>query len=276
MSDQVLSNLVLPSRVNQCWQYSGIDSPEECLDKEFFFKYPHKISYQYNSRGFRDAEWPDTVVKLQNSIWCLGDSFTVGLGSPIEHIWPQVLQQQTGCRTINVSMDGASNDWIARKACNILQEVQPKTMILQWSYLHRRESPNQNLTDEMRRIFAEDLDFSANLNNFLKCIDSVEQNKSGCQVIHSVIPNTGLVINLRDIWNQVKGPSWPESLPSDYATIPDWIHNELKTAHKLDFKMLALAEKAIQVKQTDRARDSHHYDLKTSQWFCQLLAGLLN
>jgi hypothetical protein len=135
----ILPDFILPSRINQTWSYSGLDRFEFCLDKKHFESYPHAITYQYNSRGFRDAEWPDTVDKLKNAIWCVGDSFTVGLGSPIEHTWPYVLQQTLQKRTINISMDGASNNCIARKVLKILTQIQPELIVIHWSYLHRRE-----------------------------------------------------------------------------------------------------------------------------------------
>ena len=132
----ILPDFTIPSRIDQNWAYSGIDSPESCMDIVRFRGYPHKFNYQYNSRGYRDREWPDD---LQSAIWCVGDSFTVGLGSPVEHTWPGVLESTTGSRTINISMDGASNAWIARKALRIIDTVQPHSIVVHWSYLHRRE-----------------------------------------------------------------------------------------------------------------------------------------
>ena len=83
-------------------------------------QYLHPITYNYNSRGFRDQEWPDSMTELREATWCVGDSFTVGLGSPVTHTWPNVLQQTLQKKTINVSMDGASNNLIARKVLKIL------------------------------------------------------------------------------------------------------------------------------------------------------------
>ena len=169
-TQMILPDFILPSRVNQHWQYSGIDSIEKCLDKNWFNQYPHKITYDYNSRGFRDHEWPDTIEELQQSIWCIGDSFTVGLGSPIEYTWPHILQKKTGFRTINVGMDGASNNWIARKTVDILQQIQPRHVVLHWSYLHRGESTDQTLSDEGRRIQYKNVDLDSAVQNFENCI----------------------------------------------------------------------------------------------------------
>jgi hypothetical protein len=138
----LLPDLVLPSRVNQTWQYSGMDSPELCANPDHFQSYPHHITYQYNSRGFRDSEWPHD---LEHAIWCMGDSFTVGLGVPEYLTWPTMLGNKLHQHTINISMDGASNQWISRRACDIEREIKPRVMIIQWSYLHRRESTVQDI-----------------------------------------------------------------------------------------------------------------------------------
>ena len=122
----ILPDFILPSRQHQICTESGIDSLEQCLDKKHFKLYPHQIEYRYNSRGFRDAEWPEDINDLKNATWCIGDSFTVGIGSPLKHTWPYILQQQTGCRVINISMDGASNEWMARKCSTLLKIINPK------------------------------------------------------------------------------------------------------------------------------------------------------
>jgi len=141
----VLTDLRLSSRANKVWSESGIDSWEKCLDRKHFSGYPHAIEYRYNDRGFRDQAWPDD---LKNAIWCIGDSFTVGIGQPFDHIWPQMLAKQSQTRTVNISMDGASNNWIARRTRDIMQQINPRHVIVMWSYDERREIPNQTLLDE--------------------------------------------------------------------------------------------------------------------------------
>jgi len=135
----ILPDLVLQSRINQRWQYSGLDSPEHCSDINYFKQYPYRIEYVYNSRGFRDQEWSDSLSDLQNAIWCIGDSYTVGLGQSFEHTWPQILQRMTGRRTVNVALDGASNQWIARRTKDIINHIDPKNIVIMWSHIERRE-----------------------------------------------------------------------------------------------------------------------------------------
>lgn len=130
----ILSSFRLADYYNWQGLYSGLDSP---LRAQQLGHYPHIVEYNFNSRGFRDREWPCTIAK--DTIWCFGDSFTVGLGSPIEHTWHWQLEQLSGKPAITVAMDGASNDWIAKKIHQCQEEIGPMSIVVQWSYLHRRE-----------------------------------------------------------------------------------------------------------------------------------------
>ena len=161
----MLSNLYITSRINQTWRYSGIDSAEQCIDAQHFHSYPFHIEYNYNSRGFRDTEWPNN---LSECVWCIGDSFTVGLGSPIDHIWPKQLEQKIHKKTINISMDGASNNWIARRFVDIKQQVNPKHTVICWSYSHRRETQWKKVQSKVLEQTYENL---SSLYNSIKVLD---------------------------------------------------------------------------------------------------------
>ena len=269
----ILPDFVLLSQINQNCEYSGLDSPECCLDKQHFLNYPHKVSYDYNSRGFRDSEWPTSMQELRRNIWCVGDSFTVGLGSPRAHTWTYLLQQDTGLRTMNISMDGASNNWIARKAVKILQEIQPNFLILHWSYVWRREQDVGSLIDklnnadnniqlpqwaldeiakshsdwnsgdlcldEYRRMQFVPCDNQNDVDNILACIRMVNELADQCRIIHSFIPQ--------------------------------YVYRHLKEIIPAQIQGLVVPEFDV----LDLARDGHHYDLLTSQAFVDQLMPLL-
>jgi hypothetical protein len=287
----ILPDFILPSRVDQQWQYSGIDSPESCSDKKHFKLYPHQVYYNYNSRGFRDQEWPTELTELQNAIWCIGDSFTVGLGSPVEHTWPRILQQQTGQRTINVSMDGASNEWMARKIKRIVEVITPKNIIVQWSYFHRGELPDQSQSDEDRRAWigshlqGTPKNISANLaiENFKNCVLQTKKVCKNCQLINSIIPNAFDGIDTEEVrgwwWND-RDLNWPSALPDSLDDIsPDIIQQLKKKQHYNQYFLYYVVHNflktnnIIRVNQFDKsfnkefARDGHHYDIVTATKF---------
>lgn len=275
----ILPDFVLNSRVNKSWEYFGTDSPEHCLNKEYFQRYPHKVSYNYNSRGFRDKEWPESIDELKNAIWCIGDSFTVGVGSPVEHTWPYMLEQKTGRRCINISLDGASNNWIARKGKRIIEEINPKNIVVMWSYFARREHKDITRSDEDRRLSHYDYVTLNDFINFKTCIELIE--KFDNDIKHFQIPGALKGSDIRElikIYADVSDASWANiNNTTDFFKLPLHIKNELINFKVYD-RMLELIKQIeiidyckfnynlIEVPQLDYARDYHHFDILTSQW----------
>jgi len=107
---------------------------------------PHTqdVSYRFNRFGYRDTEWNDNII--QNSIWCFGDSHTVGLGVPKEKIWSSQLKNSTGLDTINLGIAGASNDTIARLIVSCLHLYQPKAICCLLTAPNRREIINNQFS----------------------------------------------------------------------------------------------------------------------------------
>lgn len=268
----ILPDLFLPSRINQLWKFSGIDHADFCLDSQHFLSYPHKITYDYNSRGFRDQEWPDTMLELHDAIWCIGDSFTVGLGSPIEHIWPTQLAKITNRRIINVSMDGASNEWIARTVEKIVQTVNPPKLVIMWSHIHRREHANTLLSDEDRRIRSPLIACTEHddWTNFLDCKKRVELIANSVQFAIPFFCSESRE-SIIDYWTSMRGPNWPMQPPAsveELDSLPVWILQELNELHGqlTSFRNSILKASPITVKPLDLARDGHHFDLITAEW----------
>lgn len=274
----ILPDFITPTRVDQQWNYTGIDSAESCVDIVRFRGYPHRFDYQYNSRGFRDREWPDD---LQTAVWCIGDSFTVGLGAPIEHSWPRQLEAVTGLTTINVSMDGASNDWIARKALRVIDVVQPETVVVQWSYLHRRELDIATARTQL-------------------------WNKFYSAVRDSTWPKTATFDQLApEIQHELTTVhAWPVFLTDEMrivhnlkTTVEDDIDHTIELIQQLDNRIIhtfipdfidsknrdrfyaelnhADVEYIKDFSRLDLARDGHHYDIKTSKQYADQITSAL-
>ena len=245
-----LPEFILHTRVNSTVEGYGLDTAVECLDKEHYKNYPHEVEYKFNDRGFRDDNWPTS--NLDECIWCFGDSFTVGMGAPREHAWTYLLQEKTKKRTINVSMDGASNTWIARKTIQLIEEIRPKNVVIQWSYLHRREINDDTLMDEERRVWHDHIwssDKKSVEDELLLTfgyIDTITElaKKYNTSVVHSFIPCFSSNENVQVFIDKCKDV-------------------ELRL---VEFKVL------------DLARDGHHYDIKTANSFTNNIvnSGLLS
>jgi hypothetical protein len=247
MHDQLRLTSSAPSTCS----FSGMDDYNITLDQPHFIQYPKPISYNFNSRGFRDTEWPDD--NLSQMIWCVGDSFTMGLGQPFNEIWCSVLKTKTQINTINISMNGASNNWIARKINYITSNIAPEYLVVQWSYIHRRESSDTSLPDFERKLNARDEPESTQYKNFIECLISVERCKKTTKIIHTFIPN----------WNSLLSRKCKVLFDTENVWHGICNYNNIEPLLVLDWEQL------------DYARDKWHYDIQTSNKYVRYIMDLL-
>ena len=156
----------------------GIDTLEQCYDKDHYLSYTKDISYRYNSRGFRDYEWPRD---LSDVVWCVGDSFTVGIGQPFEETWPQLLGKKLGKTCLNIGEDGCANDTMALRIQEICKLHSPKLVVVMWSYFARRRVNGENVHHD-RNHFGVDKDM-ANFSKNFKIVNELPTN-----IINLIIP----------------------------------------------------------------------------------------
>lgn len=293
----ILPSFVLPDFKNQRWFESGIDSLDQCVNREHFLNFPWPVEYCYNSRGYRDTEWPDKPFDLENATWCIGDSFTVGLGSPVSHTWPNILARVTDNRIINVSLDGASNDWIARKISELVTEIVPKNIVIHWSYIHRRED-NWNLIDQQwNSLYTQIKDASwpecEHLNAFFNLPEHIQQeiihdHTIDSNFLHFIQVPQGQLRYLFDSERKLHHDKNPNDL-EDFKNIIHCIDSVIDIAQSTGINIIHsfipkfaplpisvkiqqyLKEKNIDFIKPlvviDYARDYHHYDIKTSSLF---------
>ena len=217
----ILPSFVLSSRCNVTESTSGMDTIDKCCDPVHWKQYPYPVVYQYNSRGYRDHEWPDDLAR---AVWCFGDSFTLGIGLPGDQTWPSLLGNLLQQRTLNISLDGASNQWILRKIQELLPIVVPKTIVIQWTFTHRRELSQSDLMD-------------------------IEANRCRSE--------------WDDLYNAIKDPSWPIVSLDEFYELPTWIIDEIKLTHlkndyRLDQWLLAIDPAQWYLFDEDRRRQHSH------------------
>jgi hypothetical protein len=215
----------------------------------------------------------------------------VGVGSPFDHTWPQVLQARTGIRTINVSMDGASNEWIVRKINRLINTVAPTTIVALWSYFHRREDTDVTKSDEERKVYGGRSSDEEDYNNFMHCINSTKQHKSTTQIVNFTIPDAQSCYDLQLTWANFRGPDWPIQAPKnsiEFNRLPEFVKVEIIESLDVDAQFQSLLkrndmfdnykqiENILEVPRLDLARDGHHFDINTSNWLVnQLLPNLV-
>lgn len=137
----MLNNVRNICRENKTSQWFATDQLESCDPS-----WVNPIEYSFNSRGFRDREWPSD---LTNVIWFVGGSELLGTGVAYQDAPPRVVENLTQRRCIDISIQRASNNWIARQVHNILDsDANPQTIVVQWSFTTRWELSKQQAKDQ--------------------------------------------------------------------------------------------------------------------------------
>jgi lysophospholipase L1-like esterase len=171
----------IPAYADKYFTELGHDSLKHCFDRKHF-KLHKPVIYQFNELGFRER----SISQFQgNEIIVVGDSFTLGLGVNVEDRWSNRLQQLISRPVLNFSLNGASNDWIARKCNQLMSVFEPPTVIVHWTFSHRRESARIDWFDDERTLCDAVHTYQENLHNWHKNFQAVDQHN----VVHSFIPN---------------------------------------------------------------------------------------
>lgn len=270
----MLPQITLPSLAQKTLDSLGTDCADRCLDPAHFANYPHTVQYCFNSRGFRDQEWPDNKDDLEQAVWCVGDGFTLGIGVPLEHSWPWLLQQSLDRRCINVSMYGASNTWISRTAQAISQALPNATVIVHWTYIQRREmSVSDALTGKWDRFYQTVKDHNWPPCGYQQRDQLPQPIKSEIQHCHGwqdlVFDNDRIIthtsFSLEE--NLANHAHCVSVLPSQtiQSGQPNWVPKFATT----DMGVITIA-------QLDTARDGRHYDCDTAQQLVSQLALAIN
>jgi len=215
------------STSNYTNKFSGMDHPSQSANNtsKKFWEYPvQDFDYQYNSWGFRGTDYKQYIGKPVNI--CLGDSFTVNLGGPVEHSWCSQLAKHFDIPTVNLGMDGAGNDAIKlvyNRACKVF-DVQ-NTFVM-YSYLHRRLINGEFIQDVNKDKENFEYFLEQHIPNVVKCAlpgwcwsDSEkeflrEQGLFFLDLNNIVNFNDHLLTNRKIIviessYNNLRGPSWP-------------------------------------------------------------------
>jgi len=101
------------------------------------------IVYKFNSSGFRTQEFD--MNSSAPSILCLGCSFTLGTGLPLEQVWPSLIAKEfPEYNTYNLGIGGSSGDTIARLLYKIGNKLNTKIVCILWPEIHRLEVYNEH------------------------------------------------------------------------------------------------------------------------------------
>jgi hypothetical protein len=96
-----------------------------CHDLKKYDWVDRSFTYKFNSHGFRCEEFSDDPTLM-----VLGCSNTVGIGLPVESIWPELVSKKLDLKCANLGIGGGSLDTTFRLCHGYIDIVKPKIVIL--------------------------------------------------------------------------------------------------------------------------------------------------
>jgi hypothetical protein len=184
-SKQFKQTIGIPDYANMSCDTLGLDSLEHCFDKQHFLSYG-PVLYDFNELGYRHS---NHLAYCGDEILAIGDSFTLGLGVNQSDTWPEQLSQLLDYPVLNFSLNGASNDWIARKTELLLKYFSPRCVIVHYSFSHRREGKQSDWTDAERTLCDANHSDQENQKNWQSNRDRLIQACGTTPLIHTAIVN---------------------------------------------------------------------------------------
>jgi hypothetical protein len=142
------------------------------------------VQYKFNSLGFRTHELGELDSE---SVVVFGDSFTLGLGVNASERFSDIMQQQLNRKVFNISLNGASNNWIARRVADVLELVTPWAIVIHYTFSHRREHADTSWHDDERTLCEATHSDQENYASWQQNFESI--SKQSCKIVHSFIPN---------------------------------------------------------------------------------------
>lgn len=230
--DFAYQHIAIPFYANLQTDSLGLDSAEHCFVKSLFAQH-EPVQYQFNSLGYRTHPVQNFE---RNAILVLGDSFTLGLGTNTNKRYTEILEQNLNHQVLNVSLNGASNDWIYRKLCQLMPLFEPRAVVLHYTFSHRRERPQSQWHDDERTECEPMYSSSENFQNWADNFQKISHVLNDVPTVHSWIPN------------------WHDQ-PVDYSTMGPNI--------------------LLPITQIDFARDGFHYGPLTHARLANQLTNLL-
>jgi hypothetical protein len=82
------------------------------------------FTYAFNSLGFRCNEFTHDPT-----IMFLGCSYTMGIGLPVEYIWPELVSKNLNMNCANLGICGSSPDTAFRLCHGYIDKIKPKVVI---------------------------------------------------------------------------------------------------------------------------------------------------
>lgn len=201
-----------------------------------------EISYVGNKDGYREKEWND--INWKNCIVYIGDSASYGIGIPIEHSIPKLIEKATGIECVNMCIPGASSELMVSIVCSLMNKIDIKHVIVNhpsWSRMWDPFGCTGNLGPWLTQ---DDKLFTESQHAYYNEFMSLPRRK-----IHKATENLRTIRTLLRSANMVEW-TWEERI-AEHFDIP-WYRYFYQEAEKM-------------------ARDGWHSNLKVNQGIVKCL-----
>lgn len=116
----------MPSDSQETFQTNSKDPAKYQILVNRGWDSPTAIPYVINKHGFRCDEFENNV----ENIVTLGCSFTLGIGLPVETVWPSIVGQALNLKLYNLAWGGNSADTCFRLASYWLLKLKPSVVCM--------------------------------------------------------------------------------------------------------------------------------------------------
>jgi hypothetical protein len=111
----------LPSDTEELYKKNLVEQ-RSLLEKNNWID--RKFTYTFNSEGFRSERFTNNPTAM-----FLGCSNTIGIGLPVENVWPTLVAKQLNMSCANLGQGGASADTAFRLCLGWIDKIKPKIVI---------------------------------------------------------------------------------------------------------------------------------------------------
>jgi hypothetical protein len=125
-----------PKKIQTKW--SGTDNVDRFKQNPDFAKWQDiDITYDFSNEGFRTYDF-DSLMGKEIDV-ALGCSHTMGVGLPIDWIWPSLVEKNRPYPMLNLGLGAGTSDTVARILTNITGLFQINTVFIFWPNFRRFE-----------------------------------------------------------------------------------------------------------------------------------------
>ena len=228
----------MPSDTQESFERMMQDPEHRAYFEEQGWDKPWAISYKLNSHGFRCEEFGN-----DRHLIALGCSYTMGIGLPVESIWPSLVGQALNLPVANLSWGGSSVDTSFRLLRYWIRELNPRAVMILIPPKERLEVVLDKICNETGKPRAE-VFMSHSLSEHYNPND-VYFNNYFMQVENQILNREKNILAMRALCNEFEVPFFVQNTETtmtrsreDIGYARDYLHGGPKIHREIADKFI--------------------------------------